>query len=66
MRIFYTVLILLYSGMSLAAYSPDNSTIEVNIYSVELNAARQRSAIKVSLFDENNRPFYAVIAVMSL
>ncbi|MBU2896777.1 hypothetical protein, partial [Vibrio hepatarius] len=59
MRILYSVLILLYSGMSLAAYSPDNSTVEANIYSVELNAAKERSAIKVSLFDENHRPIYA-------
>ena len=59
MRIFYTVLILLYSGMSLAAYSPDNSMIEANIYSVDFNTTNQRSVVKVSLFDENNRPFYA-------
>ncbi|UTZ38757.1 hypothetical protein HB763_19320 [Vibrio campbellii] len=50
---------MLYSGMSLASYSPDNSTIEANIYSLELNAAKERSVVKVSLFDENNRPFYA-------
>ncbi|UTZ38753.1 hypothetical protein HB763_19300 [Vibrio campbellii] len=50
---------MLYSGMSLAAYSPDNSMIEANIYSVDFNTTNQRSVVKVSLFDENNRPFYA-------
>ncbi|TQP67536.1 hypothetical protein FLL86_17790 [Vibrio cholerae] len=59
MRIFYTVLILLYSGIAAAAFSADNSMVEANIYSVDFNTTNQRSVVKVSLFDENNRPVYA-------